>query len=51
LARLSVVSRVGRRHLVALILILSPNAPLAIESHSLRRGDVLMIQDLDKKSN
>ncbi len=45
-------SRGGRvRHLVALILILSPNAPLAIETHSLRRAEVLMIQDIDKKSN
>jgi hypothetical protein len=41
----------GARHLVAWILVLSPNAPLAIESPSLRRGDVLMIQDVDKKSN
>ena len=33
------------------ILILSPKAPLAIERHPLRSADVLILQDIDKKSN
>jgi hypothetical protein len=41
----------AQAHLVALHLILSPQTALAIESHTLRSAGVLIIQNIDKKSN